>query len=142
MEEERQVPEVHLDYMFMGDEKEGKTLAFLVARERETRAVLSTVVPRKTTGEWICRRLMAWLREIGLESVDIIGEVRQRTGVDKFDCVMEHDEGNDEWIKDDHREQSSWQFKEQGNCREGDPVGAGNDQDDSQRHRRTVGSED
>ena len=40
-------------------------------------------------------------------------EVRQRTGVDKFDCVMEHDEGNDEWIKDDHREQSSWQFKEQ-----------------------------
>ena len=72
MEEERQVPEVHLDYMFMGDEKEGKTLAFLVARERTTRAVLSTVVPRKTTGEWICRRLMAWLREIGLESVDII----------------------------------------------------------------------
>ena len=72
MEEERQVPEVHLDYMFMGDERERKTLAFLVARERETRAVLSTVVPRKTTGEWICRRLMAWLREIGLESVDII----------------------------------------------------------------------
>ena len=44
----------------------------MVARERETRAVLSTVVPRKTTGEWIGRRLIAWLREIGLESVDII----------------------------------------------------------------------
>ena len=72
MEEERHVPEVHLDYMFMGDEKEGKTLAFLAARKRETKAVLSTLVPRKTTGEWICRRLMAWLREIGLESVDII----------------------------------------------------------------------
>ena len=69
-------------------------------------------------------------------------EVRQRTGVDKFDCVMEQNEGNDEWIKDDHREQSSWQFEEQWNCREGDPVGAGDDQDDSQRHRRTVGSED
>ena len=72
MEEDRQVPEVHLDYMCMGDEKEGKTLAFLVATEMETRAVLTTVVPRRTTGEWICRRLMAWLREIGLESVDII----------------------------------------------------------------------
>ena len=72
MEEERQVPEVYLDYMFMGGEKKGKTLAFLVARERETRAVLNTVVPRKTTGDWICRRLMAWRREIGLESVDII----------------------------------------------------------------------
>ena len=44
---------------------------FLVARERGTRAVLSTVVPRKSTGEWICRRPMAWLREIGLELVDI-----------------------------------------------------------------------
>ena len=31
-------------------------------------------------------------------------EVRQRTGSDKFDCVMKHDEGNDEWIKDDRRE--------------------------------------
>ena len=56
MEEERQVLEVHLEYIFMGDEKEGKTLSFLVAIERETRAVLSTVVPRKTTGDWICRR--------------------------------------------------------------------------------------
>ena len=39
MEEERQVLEVHLDYMFMGDEKEGNTWTFcetfLVARERE-----------------------------------------------------------------------------------------------------------
>ena len=41
-------------------------------KRRETRAVLSTVVPRKTTGECIGRRLIAWLREIGLESVDII----------------------------------------------------------------------
>ena len=34
----------------------------------------------------------------------------------------------DEWIKDDHRDQSSWQFKEQWDCREGGPVGAGDDQ--------------
>ena len=37
--------------MFMGHEKEGKTLAFfLVARERATKAVLSAVVPRKSRG--------------------------------------------------------------------------------------------
>ena len=48
MEEERQVPEVHLDSMFMGEEKVGKTLASLVAKERETRAVLSKVVPGRT----------------------------------------------------------------------------------------------
>ena len=34
----------------MDDEKEGRTLASLVARKRATRALLSTVVPRKLTG--------------------------------------------------------------------------------------------
>ena len=47
--EERRVPEILLDYMFMGDEEEGKMLEFLVAREKETKAVFSTAVP---TGEW------------------------------------------------------------------------------------------
>ena len=37
--------------VFMGDEKEGKTLALLLARERVTRAVVSSVVPsRRETG--------------------------------------------------------------------------------------------
>ena len=40
MEEERQVPEVHLDYMFMGDEKEGKTLHSWL-RERGRRELCS-----------------------------------------------------------------------------------------------------
>ena len=34
---ERHVLEIHLDCMFMGDGMEGKTLAFLVARERMTK---------------------------------------------------------------------------------------------------------
>ena len=140
MEEERQVPEVHLDYMFMGDEKEGKTLAFLVARERETRAVLSSVVPRKTTGEGICRRLMAWLREIGLESVDIIVKSDNEPALTSLIASWSTMRAMTSGSRDDHREQSNWQFKEEWNCREGDPVGAGDDQDDSQRHRRTVGS--
>ena len=56
----------------MGDEMEGKTLAFLVAREHMVKAVFSTVVPRRSTGGWICRRLLAWLREIGFGFVDIV----------------------------------------------------------------------
>ena len=43
-----------------------KTLAFLIA------VVFSSVEPRKWTGEWIWRRLMAGLQEIRLEFVDII----------------------------------------------------------------------
>ena len=47
-EDERQVPDIHSDYTFMGDEKEGKPLACL-AREAATRVVLRTAVPRKST---------------------------------------------------------------------------------------------
>ena len=127
--------------MFMGDEKEGKTLAFLVARERATRTVLSTVVPTKSTGQRICRRLMAWLREIGLEFVDIIVKIRQRTGSDKLDQVMEHAESDEERIEDDHREQSSGQFKQQRDRRERHSVGAGNDQNNTRLNWRNVGGE-
>ena len=42
-----------------------------MARERETRAVPSTVTPKKSTGDLTCRRIMAWAREIGLEFADI-----------------------------------------------------------------------
>ena len=110
MEEERKVPEVHLDYRFIGDEREGKTLVFLVSRERETSVVLSTV-----EDDW----RMDMSETDGVASRDWAGigrQVGQRTGVDKFDGVMEHDEGNDERIVDDRREQSRWQFKEQRNC--------------------------
>ena len=56
----------NLHYMFMDDEKVGKTRALLVARERETRAVLSTVCPRMST---------LWPHH----------DVGQRASIDEFD---------------------------------------------------------
>ena len=58
----------------MVEAKEGRTLALFMARERATSVVFSTVVPRQSRAEWTCRRLMALLRDIGLEFVDIIVE--------------------------------------------------------------------
>ena len=103
MEEERQVPEVHMDYIFMGDEKEGKTLAFLVAREGCTQFGGS----EEDDGRMDLPKIhgvasRGWAGVRGHHR-----EVRQRTVDDEFDCVMEHDDGNDQRIKDD-REQSSW----------------------------------
>ena len=66
------MPEVHVDFMFMGEENDAKTIAFLVGRERDTKATMATVVPGKSTNEWVPTRLMAWLRELGLEFNDII----------------------------------------------------------------------
>jgi hypothetical protein len=62
-----EVPEVHLDFMFMGDEKSEKTLAMLVAKERTTKAVMGCVAPRKSSGEWLAKRVMAFMREFGCE---------------------------------------------------------------------------
>ena len=40
-EEARRDPEIHLAFLFIVDEKEGQTLACLVARDKETKAVFS-----------------------------------------------------------------------------------------------------
>ena len=53
-------PEVHSDYMFMGEETGGNTLAVLVAKDRSSRALMSTVVPRKSTGEIVSKRVVAF----------------------------------------------------------------------------------
>ena len=54
-ETERNGPDVLVDCMFMGDEKEGSTLALLVARERTTKAAFCTttrgVASRNRTGD-------------------------------------------------------------------------------------------
>jgi hypothetical protein len=102
----RGIPEVHLDFCFMGEEDEpGKTVAILCARERDTRMTMATVAPSKSsTGAFIARRAAAFLREIGCEQNDIIvksdqepamlallseiGRVRATVGNGK--CIPEH----------------------------------------------------
>ena len=57
--------EVHFDFIFMGGEGEDRTLA--VAKERSRGMVMSTVAPRKCSGQWLGRRVMAFMREAGCE---------------------------------------------------------------------------
>ena len=59
--------EVHMDFMFMGEEEGEKTLAMLVTRERSSGMTMSTVAPRKSSGEWLAKRVMAFMREAGCE---------------------------------------------------------------------------
>ena len=137
IEEERQVQDIHLYYMFMGDEKEGKTLAFLVARERATRTVLSTVVPTNSTGQRICRRLLAWLREIGLEFVDIIVKSDNEpalTSLIKSWSTLRATKSGSRMIIENSPEQ-------QRDRRESHSVGAGNDQNNTRRNWGNVGGE-
>ena len=64
---EPEKPEVHMDFMFMGEEKSEKTLVMLVAKETTTKAVMGCVVPKKSEGEWLAKRVMAFMREFGCE---------------------------------------------------------------------------
>ena len=81
---ERTLPEVHFDFCFMGDESKGKegnkvgeTMPVLVVREVKSKMTLSTAVPSKSTGTFVARRVVAFLREIGCLQCDIVAKSDQ-----------------------------------------------------------------
>ena len=61
------VPEIHMDFMFMGEEGGSRTLAMLVVKERSTKAVMACVTPAKSSGEFLGKRVLAFMREFGCE---------------------------------------------------------------------------
>ena len=76
------VNEFHFDWAFPGEEEAGKTLNVLVGRMRETRMTMGTVHPRKT-GEFMTKRVMAFLRECGCEMARRDGEDRPGASHDR-----------------------------------------------------------
>ena len=66
------MPEISLDYAFPASEG-GVGVTMLVARERRTRMTCATVVPKKgTTGAFAAKRINAFLRELGVDKMDVI----------------------------------------------------------------------
>ena len=69
-EEERR--EVHMDYCFMGGRDDPKTRCILVAKDRESRMIMSSVAPVKgTRDDFVAKRVRAFIRELGLEHVTL-----------------------------------------------------------------------
>ena len=74
--------ELHFDFMFMGQEDQPKqTLRILVAKERRTKMVMATVVPSKSTGRFVAERINAFIKEIGVERVDIVAKSDQEPSI-------------------------------------------------------------
>ena len=74
--------ELHMDFGFIGKEREpGKTATVLVTRERKTKMTLATLVPSKSTGTFVANRLMAFLKEIGLEFGDLVVKTDQEAAM-------------------------------------------------------------
>jgi hypothetical protein len=79
---EGELHELHFDYAFMGEEDEpGKTITMLVVRERKSRMTLSTAVPSKSTGQFIVDRVMAFMKELGIENLDVIAKSDQEPAI-------------------------------------------------------------
>jgi hypothetical protein len=70
---EHQLPELHVDYCFMGTAAVDKTRAILVAKQPGTKYLMASVMPLKgASHEFPAKRLCAFLRELGLEHNDVV----------------------------------------------------------------------
>lgn len=75
------LPEIHMGYCFLGTEG-GSTETVLVLRERPNRMTMSTIVPMKGASvEWCVRRVLAFIKEIGLEGNDLVLKSDQEPAV-------------------------------------------------------------
>jgi hypothetical protein len=74
--------ELHFDFAFMGEEDEPKKcVTMLVVRERRSRMTLATAVPSKSTGQFVVNRVMAFMKEIGVENLDVIAKSDQEPAI-------------------------------------------------------------
>ncbi len=63
--------EIHIVFCSPGEEKDGGKLTILVERGRRTKMTMSTGAPCKSSGEFLGRRVVAFLKEIGGDQGDI-----------------------------------------------------------------------
>ena len=75
------VPEIHMDYCFMG-RRQDEVQPILVVRERDTRLTLSFLVREKGASDpYVIRRVLAFIREVGLEGERIIIKTDQESPI-------------------------------------------------------------
>ena len=67
-----EMPEIHWDFMFLGEEQDARNaVTILVAKERTTKMGMASAVPNKSTGEFLCKRALAFMCEVGCEDGDV-----------------------------------------------------------------------
>ena len=80
-EGDRRVPEVHLDYCFLGTATDARPKTVLVAKDRESRMVMASLVPSKgACNEFAAKRVRAFLSEFGYQNMDMTIKTDQGAG--------------------------------------------------------------
>ena len=84
-EDERGLPEIHMDFAFLGDrDKSGETRPCLVVREAATRMTMATMLPDKTGDRFVVDRILAFLSEIGYFHGDVIAKSDQEPAMKRI----------------------------------------------------------
>lgn len=82
------IPEIHVDFCFMGKAEDERPKCIVVAKDRETRMIMCTVTPVKGGGhEFPARRIRAFINELGYEHADIAMKSDQEPAI--LDLVRE-----------------------------------------------------
>ena len=106
--DECKMTEVRMDFCFVGEGGEPhNTQAILVAKEERSKMKLSAAVPSKSTGTYIARRVLGWMKELGIETGDMIMKSDQEaafTSIVREVGVMRAANGGGNYII----EESSW----------------------------------
>ena len=90
-----------LIFMQMGKENQPRqTLAIPVVKERKARMLVATVAPSKSTGRFVTERVNAFIKELGIEHLDVVAKSDQEPAIKKvFEAVGRHrGEGAGRWI--------------------------------------------
>ena len=87
--------------MQMGKENQPRqTLTILVVKERRTKMLMATVAPSKSTGRLDAERVNAFIKELGIEHLDVVAKSDQEPAIKKVvEAVGRHrGEGAGRWI--------------------------------------------
>ena len=85
--EDRTIPEIHMDYMFMGNQelkgdKDSKAATMLGVKERDRRMHMATVVPKKGGSvEFVAKRVIAFLDEMGCKNIAVTFKTDQEPAI-------------------------------------------------------------
>ena len=75
-------PELYVDMCFLGEDKgPHHTITVMVPRERSTRMTMATVVPAKSARSFTSRRLVPFMKEVGILHQDVLVKSDQEPAV-------------------------------------------------------------
>ena len=73
--------EMSFDFYFLGDEDGSRPIPTLMAIDRRSKMKMCSPVPSKSTGEYIAKRVLAFMKEVGCKHGDMVVKSDQEPAI-------------------------------------------------------------